>query len=81
MPGAGGPGQFLDRLIDLIVHEEVEAEHVMGRLAKPAPIHPAAVAELVALPGLAGDQAQQQRKEHGKQGVVTHGLEQFVRHR
>ena len=58
--GAGGPGQFVDRLIDLVVDQEVEAEHVVRRFAQPAPVDPAAVAQLVALPGLAGDQAQQQ---------------------
>ena len=71
--GAGGACQFIDGLIDLVVNEAVETQHVVRRLTKTAAIDPATVAQLVPLPGLAHDQAQQQRKQHGKQGVVTHG--------
>ena len=50
---AGGLAQLLDRQIDLVGDQEVQAEHVVRRLAQPAAIDPPAVAQLVALPGLA----------------------------
>ena len=66
--GAGRLGQLVDRLIDLVVDQEVEPEHVVRRLAQPPAIDPAAVAQLVALPGLADDQPDQQR-EAGRRGA------------
>ena len=44
-------------LVHLVVDEKVQAEHVVRRLAEAAPIDPAAVAQLVALPRLADDRA------------------------
>ena len=65
--------QLVDRLVHLVVDEEIEAEHVVRRLAQPPPIDPAAVAKLVALPRLADDQAQQQGEEDGQQRkVIAH---------
>ena len=51
--GAGGMGQLVDRLIDLDFGQKAEAEHVVRSFAEPAAVDPAAVPELVALPGLA----------------------------
>ena len=52
-----GLRQLLDRQIDLVGDEEVQAEHVVRRLARAAPIDPAAVPQLVALPRLADGEA------------------------
>src|SRR5262249_2963995 len=67
-----GLGQLLDRLIDRVRQEEVEAEHVVRRFARAAPIDPHAVLQLVALPRLAdgetrqqGDEADEQREWRG----------------
>ena len=54
--------QLLDRQIDLVRDQEVQAEHVVMRVARAAPIDPLAVAQLVALPGLADGEAEQQRE-------------------
>src|SRR6185503_7086656 len=63
---ARGLRQLVDRLIDVIVDEEVEAEHVVRRLAQAAAVDPPAVAQLVALPRLADDEAEQQREQRGE---------------
>jgi hypothetical protein len=65
--------QLFYREVDLVRHQEVEAKDVMGRLARAAPIDPAAVAQLVALPRLANRQAGEHRHQRGKkQGVRAH---------
>jgi hypothetical protein len=64
---AGRLGQLFDRLIDLVGDEEVEAQHVVRRLARAATIDPHAVLELVALPRLAGREADQEEHEHEEQ--------------
>src|SRR5439155_22962518 len=67
----GGLAQFFDRQIDLVGDDEIEAEDVMGRLARTPPIDPLAVAELVALPGLADREAGKERDQRGKQRIVV----------
>ena len=49
--------QLLDRDVDLVGDEEVQPEDVVVRVARAAPIDPLAVAQLVALPGLADGEA------------------------
>ena len=72
--GAGGLRQLVDRLVDLVVDQEVQAEHVVRRFAQAAAVDPAAVAQLVALPGLADGQTDEQRHEDGeKRRVRDHG--------
>ena len=58
-------GGFVDRLIDLVVHQEIQAEHVVRRLAEAPAIDPAPVAQLVTLPGLTHDQPEQQGDQGG----------------
>ena len=53
-------GQLVDRLVDLVGDQEVEAEHVVRRFARAAAVDPAAVLQLVALPRLADREAGQQ---------------------
>jgi len=54
IPGGFGRGaQFLNRWIDLVGDQEIEAEHVVRRFPRAAAVDPAAVLQLVALPGLA----------------------------
>ena len=55
--------QLLDREVDLVGDQKVQAEHVVMRIAGAAAIDPAAVAQLVALPRLADGQAGQQREQ------------------
>ena len=50
--------QLLDRQVDLVGDEEIQAQHVVMRIAGAAPIDPLAVAQLVALPRLADGQAE-----------------------
>ena len=64
------PAQLLDREIDLVGDEEVQAEDVVRRLARAAAVDPLAVPQLVALPGLADRQAGEQRDERGQQRRV-----------
>ncbi len=64
---ARGVRQFVDRLVNLVVHQEIEAEHVMRSLAKPPAVDPAPIPQLVPFPGLAHHQPQQQGEEHGQQ--------------
>jgi hypothetical protein len=66
---AGGAAQLLDRQVDLVRDQEVQAQHVMLRVAGLAAVDPAAVAQLVALPGFAhrepdeqGDERQDERQ-------------------
>ena len=56
-----GARQRVYRLIGLVGDEEVQAEDEMGRVAEPPPVDPAAVLQLVALPCLAGREADEQR--------------------
>ena len=56
-------GQLVDREVDLAGDEEVEPDDVVRRLPRLAPVDPAAVAQLVALPRLADREAEQQRDE------------------
>ena len=60
----GGEGRGLahlvDRQIELVGDEEVEPLHVVRRLAVAAPVDPAPLLQLVALPGLADGQAEQE---------------------
>ncbi len=65
----GGLADLVDREIELIADQEIQALHVVRRLARLAAIDPAAFLELVALPGLAGGQADQQRDERGDERV------------
>ena len=67
---AGGAAQLLDRQIDLVGDQEIEAEDVVRRLARAPAIDPLAVAQLVALPGLADGQAGEQRDERGEERRV-----------
>ena len=61
--GRRGLRQLLDRRIDLVGDQEVEAEDVVRRLARAPAIDPAAVLQLVALPRLADRQAEQQAEQ------------------
>ena len=70
--GFRGRAQLLDRRIDLVGDEEIEPEHVVRRLARAAAIDPAAVLQLVALPGLADGQAGEQREQHEQGDVGAH---------
>ena len=63
--GARGLRELVDGLVHLVVHEEVQAEHVMRRLAQAAPIDPPAVPQLVPLPCLADGQPYEQGDQHG----------------
>jgi len=67
---AGGAAQLLDREIDLVGDQEIEAEDVVRRLARPPAVDPLAVTQLVALPGLADRQAREERDERGEQRRV-----------
>ena len=58
--------QLVDRRIDLVGDQEIEAEHVVRRLARAAAIDPDAVLQLVALPRLADGEADQQRDERDR---------------
>jgi hypothetical protein len=64
---ARGAAQLLDREIDLVGDQEVEAEDVVRRLAGAPPIDPFAVAQLVSLPRLADGEAGEQRDQGGEQ--------------
>ena len=68
---AGRLAQLLDRVIELVGDQEVQALDVVGRLTRLAAIDPAAFVQLVALPRLAGGQAEQERDERGEQGQVV----------
>jgi hypothetical protein len=71
---AGRLRQLVDGLIHLVVHQKVQPEHVVRGLAEAPSVDPAAIAQLVALPGLADGKADQQRHEYGqKWGVRAHG--------
>ena len=66
-----GLAQLLDRVIELVGDEEVQALDVVRRLPRLAAIDPAAFVQLVALPRLAGGQAEQEGDERGEQGEVV----------
>ena len=55
--------QLVDRLIDLVRDQEVQAEHVVRGLARAAAVRPYAVMELVALPCLPHGKAEEQGDE------------------
>ncbi len=55
--------QFFDRQIDLVRHQEVQAQHIVMRFARAAAIDPFAVAQLVPLPRLADRETEQQGDE------------------
>ena len=55
----GRLAHLVDRQIELVGDQEVEALHVVRRLAVAAPVEPAAFLQLVAFPGLADGQAEQ----------------------
>ena len=67
--------QLVNRLIDVVVDQEIEAEHVMGCLAQAASINPAAVPQFVTLPRLADDEAEQQREQSREQWQVLAHVE------
>ena len=69
---AGGVRELVDRLIELVLRQEVQPEHVVRRLSQPPPIDPPAVAQLVPLPRLADDDAGEEGKQHGGQRVLSH---------
>ena len=62
-----GLHQLLDRRIDLIGDEKIEAEHVVRRVARAPTIDPAAILQLVALPGLADGETRQQRQQRAEE--------------
>ena len=68
---ARGSRQLLDRLIDLMLGQEVQAEHVVRRLAQAPTVDPAPVAQLVPLPRLAHDEAHQKGHEGGEEREVV----------
>ena len=59
------PCQLLDGQVDLVGNQEVQPEDVVRRLADLAAVDPAAVLQLVALPGLADGETDQQGDERG----------------
>ena len=77
----GGSGQLLDREIDLIGDQEVQAEQVMRRFPRAAPIEPLAVPQLVTLPRLADRQTGKQGDQRNERGVLGHDFDarRFVR--
>ena len=69
--GCGGVRQLVDRRVDLVGDQEIEAEHVVRRLARAPAIDPAAVLQLVALPGLADGEAGEQREQRAEEDDVS----------
>jgi hypothetical protein len=68
-----GAGQFLNRQIDLIGDEKIEAEDVVRRLPGTPAVDPLAAPQLVPLPRLPDRQADQKRDQRGeKRGIVAH---------
>ena len=72
--------ELLDREVDLVRHEEVQTEDIVRRLARPSAIEPFAVAQLVALPGLADGQPGEQRQQRGEQRRVSVHARSASRH-
>ncbi len=71
--------ELFDRQVDLSGDEIVQAEDEVRRLPDPPPIDPAAFDELVALPRLAGREADEQReKDADEDEVVLHLARQAV---
>ncbi len=65
--------QLVDRLIDLVGNQEIQAEHVVGRLARAASIRPHPILQLVALPRLPDGKADEQGDEPDQErGGGTH---------
>jgi hypothetical protein len=71
---ARGLTELLDRDIELVGDEEVQPEHVVLRIARAAAIDPFAVAQLVALPGLADGEAGEQGQQGTYERKGIHGL-------
>ncbi len=71
----GRLAELLDRQVDLVGDQEVQAEHVVVRVAGLAAVDPAAVAQLVALPRLADGHASEQGEQRRDEGevAVEHG--------
>jgi hypothetical protein len=68
-----GLAEFVDGQIDLVRYEKIETEQIVGRLPTAATIDNAAVGQLVALPGFAGSEAEEQSQERSqKRGVRAH---------
>ena len=63
--------QFFNRLIDLVGDKEVQTEDVVRGLACAAPVEPLAVAQLVALPGLADGEPGQEGEKAGEQRLES----------
>ena len=61
----------VDGQIHLIGDEVVQSQDEVRRLAHAAPVDPAAFDELVALPGLAGREADEKREEHAEDDAVA----------
>src|SRR5215210_5322353 len=66
----GGGAQLLDCRIDLIRDEEIEAEHVVRRLARAAAVNPSSILQFVPLPRFADGEAGKESDEE-KQGDVS----------
>ena len=64
--------QLFDRDVDLVGDQEVEPEYVVMRIARAPPIDPLAVAQFVALPGLADGKARQQGQQRTDERQVVH---------
>ena len=58
---AGRATQFLNREVDLVGHQKIQPEDVVWGLARPTPVDPVTVAQLVPLPGLADREAGEKR--------------------
>ncbi len=62
----GGLLELFDGQVDLAGDQVVQAEDEVRRLPHASPVDPPALAELVAFPGLAGGQPDEQRDEHAR---------------
>jgi hypothetical protein len=67
---ARGLREFLDREIDLIADQKIQAKDVVRRLPRAAAVDPLAVLELVALPRFADGQAGKEREQRGNERRV-----------
>src|SRR5262249_25220818 len=74
-----GAAQLLDRQVDLVGDEKIQSEDVVRRLPRAAAVDPAAVLQLVALPGLADREAGEERDERREhRGVAAHACDSRV---
>ena len=76
----GRLAQLLDREIDLIRNEEIQADDVVQRLRHAAPIDQPARAQLVAFPRFPDRQSDEKRDQRGEERVVG-AQNNSVRHR